>query len=315
MSSSIQLLILSLLLVVPSTHCCNSRYTTSTVTNPKTNESTTDLFREPSAYLVYTQHLSYLNACNWNGLLSQYPDQAEVHLPGGNVIRGRAQIADLFTNFVLSRSEGGLCGLTFTEVSRWQVGTTLNVRWIADAPFLARPYHGADAYVSDDGLLVAMTSTFNGDDLEFVGEVQYTMSSVMNTNTGEKSETLKRERTPKLVADVHLNLLNNCDWKGIMDQYPDQAELFVSGGVSFKGRQGISTLFEGFMNDRKDGGLCGLKFKVESSFSVAGVVNVQWEADADFLKTPYKGSSACVTEDGLMVAMITTFNGDDLEFK
>lgn len=160
-----------------------------------------------------------------------------------------------------------------------------------------------------------MTSTFNGDDLEFVGEMQYTVSDVMNTNTGEKSDMLKREATPKLVTDVHLNTLNNCDWKGLMAQYPDQAEIFVSGGVSFKGREEIGALFEGFVKDRKDGGLCGLTFKVESSFNVAGVLNVQWEVDADFLKTPYKGSDAYVTEDGLMVGMVTTFNGDDLEFK
>jgi hypothetical protein len=48
---------------------------------------------------------------------------------------------------------------------------------------------------------------------------------------------------------------------------------------------------------------------------VNGTLVVQWVANADFLSEPYKGSDAYVTDDGLMVSMVTTFNGADLKMK
>ena len=230
-------------------------------------------------------------------------------------VHGRKQIGDFWAGFVLPREEGGLCTLTFTEISRWQAGSTLNVKWIADAPFLARPYYGADAFVTDDGLMVSIVSTFDGADLEFVGEANYTVKAVKNMNTGETSSILKKENTPKQVADAHLRTLNNCDWKGLVTQYPDQAEIHLPNGVLLKGREQIGEFFGEYVKSKKDGGFCGLKFKITRSFEVADVVNVRWEADADFLRVPYNGSDAYVTDNGLMAAIVTTFNADELEYK
>jgi len=42
---------------------------------------------------------------------------------------------------------------------------------------------------------------------------------------------------------------------------------------------------------------------------------VQWVANADFLAEPYRGSDAYVTDDGLMVSMVTTFDGAELKIK
>jgi hypothetical protein len=42
------------------------------------------------------------------------------------------------------------------------VGTTVNVQWVATAPFLTEPYRGADAYVTRDGLMAAQVTTFDG---------------------------------------------------------------------------------------------------------------------------------------------------------
>jgi hypothetical protein len=68
---------------------------------------------------------------------------------------------------VQPQAQGGLCGLTFTEKSRQQVGGTLNVLWEANADFLAEPYLGSDAYVTDDGVMVAQVTTFDGTELKF----------------------------------------------------------------------------------------------------------------------------------------------------
>jgi hypothetical protein len=40
-----------------------------------------------------------------------------------------------------------------------------------------------------------------------------------------------------------------------------------------------------------------------------------WRAEAPYLATPYKGSDAYVTKDGLMYAQVTTFKGADLDMK
>lgn len=64
-----------------------------------------------------------------------------------------------------------------------------------------------------------------------------------------------------------------------------------------------------------EGGLIGIIFSAEHNFVVGDTVNTQWVANAGFLAEPYKGSDAYVTRDGLMAAMVTTFEGTDLKMK
>ena len=126
---------------------------------------------------------------------------------------------------------------------------------------------------------------------------------------------LKAQSGAQMVVDEHIDALNQCDWNRLMAQYPPEIEIHLPDGVVVAGRDKIGELFAGFCKDRKDGGLKGLKFTGERSFTVDGTLNVQWRAEADFLKEPYKGSDAYVTKDGLMYAQVTTFNGVDLKFK
>jgi hypothetical protein len=142
-------------------------YTAIEVENPDTGAVSNALARESSPAQVLDAHLQALNGCDWKGLMDQYPDNVELHLPDGNVLKGRQAVADLFVGFVKQHDQGGLCGLTFTEKSRQQVGGTLNVQWEANADFLAEPYRGSDAYVTDDGLMVAQVTTFDGAKLKF----------------------------------------------------------------------------------------------------------------------------------------------------
>lgn len=135
------------------------------VTNPNTQEVSDTLVPQADAYAVYAEHIRALNACDWVAIMAQYPDTAEIHLSGGQVVKGRQAIGDLFAGFVLPAAEGGLCGITFTEESRLEVGNTENVQWVAEADFLAEPYRGSDAYVTDGQYMAAMVSTFQGTDL------------------------------------------------------------------------------------------------------------------------------------------------------
>ena len=141
---------------------------TTQVENANTGEVSDMLVPQASSYDAYVEHIRALNACDWLGLMAQYPDHAEVHLDHGNVVRGREAIGALFAGFVLPVDEGGLCGITFTEESRLEVAGAQNVQWVAEADFLAEPYRGSDAYVSEGQYMDAMVSTFRGGDLQMV---------------------------------------------------------------------------------------------------------------------------------------------------
>jgi hypothetical protein len=139
------------------------------VENPNSGEVSDTLIAQDGALAVYDEHIRALNACEWGALLAQYPNDAEIHLPGGTVVKGRQAIGDLFAGFVLPVEEGGLCGITFSEESRFEVGGTEAVQWVAEADFLAEPYRGSDAYISDGQYMAAMVSTFDGADLVMAG--------------------------------------------------------------------------------------------------------------------------------------------------
>lgn len=126
---------------------------------------------------------------------------------------------------------------------------------------------------------------------------------------------LVTQPTPMAVVDEHLDALNSCDWDRLMAQYPDDAQIHLSSGVVIAGRTEIGALFAGFCKEHADGGLKGINFAAEKSFVVDGTVNAQWVASADFLAEPYRGSDAYVTRDGLMAAMVSTFEGTDLKMK
>jgi hypothetical protein len=141
--------------------------TATLATNPFTGESSDALAPQNSAAAVYEEHIRALNAAEWEGQLQQFPDHGEIHLKDGAVLRGRQAISEFIAGGVRPRSEGGVEGLTFTEQSRLEVGATLVVHWIADAEWLAEPYKGSDAYVTDGAHMVAMVTTFDPDGLVF----------------------------------------------------------------------------------------------------------------------------------------------------
>jgi ketosteroid isomerase-like protein len=49
--------------------------------------------------------------------MAQYPDDVEIFLPAGVVIRGRQAVADAFGDMVKPFNEGGLFGVTAAQVS------------------------------------------------------------------------------------------------------------------------------------------------------------------------------------------------------
>ena len=121
-----------------------------------------DLKKQPSAQAVLDEHLDALNKCDWNRLLAQYPDDAQINLPGGKIVKGRAAIGDLFAGFCKDPKDGGLNGIQFAAENSTTIGDTFATQWVATAPFLAEPYKGSDAYITKNGFMQAMVTTFDG---------------------------------------------------------------------------------------------------------------------------------------------------------
>ena len=269
------------------------------------------LHRQATPEAVVAEHISALNACNVDRLMAQYPSNIVILTPAGGTTAARKAVRALFEGFCKPRAEGGFRGLKFSEIKSWKVGETINTQWVATAAWLATPYYGADAYETHDGLMTAQVTTFDGSKLK-----TYTAISVKNpNNAAEVSDKLVREKTPDAVLAQHMKALNGCDWKGLMQQYPDSYELRLPGGTVVKGREAAAATFAGFVKPHADGGLCGVTFSEESRLVTGGTLAVQWVANATFLAEPYRGSDAYITDDGLMVSMVSTFDGAELKFK
>jgi len=124
------------------------------------------LKKQSTPQAVIDEHVDALNKCDWNRIMAQYPDDYQLHLPDGVVVKGREAAGKLFADFVKPHDQGGLCGMKFTAEQTMVLGDTLNIQWKAEAEFLAEPYKGSDAYETHDGLMAAMVSTFKGADLK-----------------------------------------------------------------------------------------------------------------------------------------------------
>ena len=117
--------------------------------------------KQPTPEKVVAEHLAAFNACDWRRLMAQFPDNVEFFSPNGEVVRGRQALGEMFAKVVKPPAEGGTCGLKVTAEHTFIVGDVVNVQWRADAPFLAEPYRGADAYETRDGLMAAQVTTFD----------------------------------------------------------------------------------------------------------------------------------------------------------
>jgi len=121
-----------------------------------------ELKKQPTPQAVLDEHLAALNACDWNRLLAQYPEDAQINLPNGTIVKGRQAIGEMFAGFCKDPKDGGLKGLHFEAEHSTSIGDVFAAQWVASGPFLAEPYRGSDAYITGDGYMKAMVSTSDG---------------------------------------------------------------------------------------------------------------------------------------------------------
>jgi hypothetical protein len=115
---------------------------------------------------VLEEHLDAVDHSDWNRLVAQFPENGEVHMLDGQVAKGREAIGKLFVGFVTPRPNG-LKGIRFIPQTSVKYGDTIVVYWKAEAPFLAEPYYGSDAYITHKGMMAGMVTTFDGSKLKF----------------------------------------------------------------------------------------------------------------------------------------------------
>lgn len=124
------------------------------------------LKRQPTPEAVVKEHMAAINACDWNRLMAQYPEDVEIFSPDGVLALKKEGVGKMFRQVVKPFAQGGVCGMKFTAEHTQVVGDTINIQWRADAPFLAEPYRGADAYETKNGLMQAQVTTFKGSDIK-----------------------------------------------------------------------------------------------------------------------------------------------------
>jgi len=93
---------------------------------------------QPNAEMVTFEHIDALNACDWDRLMAEYPEEVLIILPNGVWVEGRPAVGD-----------------------------TVNVSWRVEADWLSEPYKGADAYVTRDGLMYVQVTTFDPAGMKF----------------------------------------------------------------------------------------------------------------------------------------------------
>jgi hypothetical protein len=142
------------------------------------------------------------------------------------------------------------------------------------------------------------------------------VTAALDAQTGaQKLPPLKRQATPRAVVDEHLDALNECDWNRLMAQYPADVQVFLPGGVVINGREELGKVFATLVKPFTEGGLCGVQFERVHTFTVENTENVQWRATSEHLAEPYLGADAYVTRNGLMQAMVTTFQPEHMKRK
>ena len=126
-----------------------------------------ELKKQPTPQAVLDEHLDALNKCDWNRIMAQFPDNVEFVLPNGVWIKGRTEVGNMFVGFCKVHKDGGFKGATFIPEESVPVGDTIGVSWRLEADCIAEPYKGADAYVTKNGMMQFLVTTFKPADMKF----------------------------------------------------------------------------------------------------------------------------------------------------
>ena len=112
------------------------------------------LVMQPNAERVTFEHIDALNACDWDRLMAQYPEEVLIILPNGVWVEGRSAIGDVFAGFCTPREEGGF--IDYADVFAPLVDQAL-VQWISETS----NYFQLNAVVQIDTVRVSLFSVLH----------------------------------------------------------------------------------------------------------------------------------------------------------
>lgn len=113
----------------------------------------------------------------------------------------------------------------------------------------------------------------------------------------------------------HLANVEECDARGLVNDYTRDARVFFPDGVVVSGRAELTALYEGFVKPVDQGGLCGLRLKVVDRFQKGQSAIVKVEVTADFLAEPYFSTDSYVFDRGRIAGEVSTFDASKLKFR
>jgi hypothetical protein len=110
---------------------------------------------------VLAEHISALNACDWNRMMAQYDDDMVFLSKDGGIVQGRQAIGEMFKKALQPPAKGGQCGMKMIVEKSFVVGNNVNVIMRAEAPFFAEPYRLSEVFETRNGLLAAQVTTWD----------------------------------------------------------------------------------------------------------------------------------------------------------
>ena len=109
-----------------------------------------ELKKQPTPQAVLDEHFAALNACDWDRLLAQYPEDAQIHLANGMIIKGRAAIGDgILQGSKGRRTERHAIRARTQHANRWHVCDPVGrdcALPCGAVPRLGRLYHARRLY-------------------------------------------------------------------------------------------------------------------------------------------------------------------------
>jgi hypothetical protein len=121
-----------------------------------------DLKKQATAQAVLDEHFAALNACDWNRLLAQYPEDAQINLPNGVIVKGRTALGDLFAGFCKDAKTADSTAFSSPWNTQPRSRTRSRLNGSRPRRFWRSHTEALTPTSPNDGYMQAMVTTFDG---------------------------------------------------------------------------------------------------------------------------------------------------------
>lgn len=140
-------------------------------------------------------------------------------------------------------------------------------------------------------------------------------ASVPWTAMADRNSGGHKSKSVRAVVAEHIDAVEDCDAKRLVDGYSKDAKVFFPDGVVVEGRQALKALYADFVKPRDQGGLCGITATPMDQYRRGGTVFVKFRVEAPFLAKEYFSTDGYVIANGKIESEVSTFDGSKLTFK